>query len=81
MQETCVQPLGWEDPLEMEIAGDHQYSYLENPMDRGAWQNTVHWVTRVGHDLGTKPQQPHEVLTLSSSEWILFGNRIFADII
>ena len=20
-----------------------QYSYLENPMDRGAWQVTVHW--------------------------------------
>ena len=24
-------------------------------MDRGAWQATVHWVTRVGHDLVTKP--------------------------
>ena len=23
-----------------------QYSYLENPMDRGAWQATVHWVTQ-----------------------------------
>ena len=23
-----------------------QYSYLENPMDRGAWQVTVHWVTK-----------------------------------
>ena len=21
-----------------------QYSYLENPMDRGAWWATVHWV-------------------------------------
>ena len=21
-----------------------QYSYLENPMDRGAWQVTVHWI-------------------------------------
>ena len=30
--------------------GEHgnplQYSYLENPMDRGAWQATVHGVTR-----------------------------------
>ena len=25
-----------------------QYSCLENPMDRGAWQATVHEVTRVG---------------------------------
>ena len=27
-----------------------QYSFLENPMDRGAWQATVHGVARVGHD-------------------------------
>ena len=27
-----------------------QYSCLENPMDRGAWQATVHGVTKVGHD-------------------------------
>jgi len=26
-------------------------SSLENPIDRGAWQATVHRVTRVGHDL------------------------------
>ena len=32
-----------------------QYSCLENPMDRGAWPATVHGVTRVGHDLVTKP--------------------------
>ena len=32
-----------------------QYSCLENPMDRGAWQATVHGVTRVRHDLATKP--------------------------
>ena len=31
-----------------------QYSCLENLMDRGAWQATVHGVTRVGHDLATK---------------------------
>ena len=32
-----------------------QYSCLENPMDREARQATVHEVTRVGHDLVTKP--------------------------
>ena len=31
-----------------------QYSCLENPMDRGAWQATVHGVTRVRHSLATK---------------------------
>ena len=32
-----------------------QYSCLENPMDRGALQAIVHRVSRVRHDLATKP--------------------------
>jgi len=32
-----------------------QYSCLENPMDRGAWQAIFHGVARVRNDLGTKP--------------------------
>ena len=28
----------------------HQYSCLENSIDRGAWQATVHEVKSVGHD-------------------------------
>ena len=32
-----------------------QYSCLENPMDRGAWRATVCGVTRVIHNLVTKP--------------------------
>ena len=32
-----------------------QYSCLENPMDRGAWQATVHGVAKLGHDLVTTP--------------------------
>ena len=35
-----------------------QYSCLENPMDSGAWQATVHGVERVGHDLAIKPPPP-----------------------
>ena len=31
-----------------------QYSCLGNPIERGAWQATVHRVTRVGFDLATK---------------------------
>ena len=27
-----------------------QYSCLENPMDRGAWQTLVHGVYRIGHN-------------------------------
>ena len=32
-----------------------QYSCLENSNDRGAWQATVQGVTKVRHDLATKP--------------------------
>ena len=35
-----------------------QYSCLENPMDRGAWRGIAHAVSRVGHDLATKPPPP-----------------------
>ena len=34
-----------------------QDSCLENPMERGAWQATVHGVTGVGHDWVTKHTQ------------------------
>ena len=46
MQETQVQSLGWEDPLEKEWQPIPVYSYLVNPMDRGAWRATVHGVTK-----------------------------------
>ena len=35
-----------------------QYSCLENPMDGGAWQAIIHGVTRVRHDLASKPPPP-----------------------
>ena len=35
-----------------------QYSCLENPMDGGIWQATVHGIARVGHNLVTKPPLP-----------------------
>ena len=46
-QETQVQSLGWEDPLEEEMA-TLQYSCLGNPMDRGAWWATNCGVTKSG---------------------------------
>ena len=33
-----------------------QYSHMGNPMGRGAWQATVHGVSRVGHNLASKQQ-------------------------
>ena len=35
-----------------------QYSCQENPLDREAWWATVRGVTRVRHDLATKPPPP-----------------------
>ena len=37
VQETGVQSLGWEDPLEKGMATPLEYFCLENPMNRGAW--------------------------------------------
>ena len=47
MQETQrVQSLGREDPLEEGIATHLSILALESPMDRGAWQATVHRVAQ-----------------------------------
>ena len=46
MQETWVQSLVWEDPLEKGTSTPLQYSCLENPMGRGAWQAAVHGVAK-----------------------------------
>ena len=45
-QETWVQSLGQEDPLEKGTATYSSYSCLENFMERGAWQATVHGVAK-----------------------------------
>ena len=39
-----------------------QYSCLENPMDRGAWQATVYGAARVRHDRATKYAQYYQWL-------------------
>ena len=46
MQETWAQSLGWEDPLE-KVMATHSYILAQRiPMDRGAWQATVHGVLK-----------------------------------
>ena len=50
MQETQVQSLGWEDPLEEEMATNSSILAWRVPLDRGAWQSTVHGVTKVRDD-------------------------------
>ena len=49
--ETWVLSLGWEDPLEKEMAAHSKYSFLGNPKDRGACHKSA------GHNLTTKQQE------------------------
>ena len=45
-RETWVQSLGWEDPLEEGMATHSSILSWRIPMDRGAWQATVHGVAK-----------------------------------
>ena len=47
MQETWVQSLGWEDPLEEGMATYSSILAWRIPMDRGAWQAAVHSVAKL----------------------------------
>ena len=42
---------GWERSPGGGHGNPLQYSFLENPMDRGAWRATIHGIARVGHYL------------------------------
>ena len=46
MLETWVRYLGWEDPLEEGMATDSSIHAWRILMDRGAWQATVHGITK-----------------------------------
>ena len=46
MQKTYIQSLGWKDPLEEGMATHSSILAWRIPMDRGAWQVTVHGVTK-----------------------------------
>ena len=46
MLETLIQFLGWEDPMEEGMATHSSILAWRIPMDRGAWQATVHGVAK-----------------------------------
>ena len=46
MWETWVWSQGWEDPLEKRTATHSNILGLKNSLDRGAWQATVHGVSK-----------------------------------
>ena len=49
-EEMKVRSLGREDPLEEGMATHSSVLAWRIPMDRGAWQVTVHGLQRVRHD-------------------------------
>ena len=51
MQESWVQSLGWEDPLEEGMATHSSILAWRIPRDRGAWQAKIHRVTKSGTQL------------------------------
>ena len=46
VQETWVQSMGWEDPLEEGMATHSSILAWRIPMDRGAWRAAVHGLTK-----------------------------------
>ena len=46
MWETWIQSLGWEDPLEEDVATYSSILAWRIPMDRGTWRATVHEVVK-----------------------------------
>ena len=72
LQETQVQALGWEDPLEEGMATPLQYSGLENPVGRGAWWARVHGVAKSW----TRLRRLSTARTMSGEEgvWPCVGN-------
>ena len=67
MQGSQVRSLGWEDP-----GGGHdnplQYSSLENPMERRAWQTIVHGIAESDT---TEQLSMHRFILSSSSVRVL----------
>ena len=68
MQETGVQSLGWEDPLEKEMVTHSGILASEVPWtaEPGGLQSI--WLQRAGHNVVTKQQQLHNSLPCSVKE-------------
>ena len=66
MQEMRVQSLGWEDPLEEKMQPTPMFLLEKDPMDREAWQATVHGVTKRWTQLSTYRKEKRSWWTVSS---------------
>ena len=75
-QETWIRSLGGKDPLGGGNGNLLQYSSLGNPMDRGAWQATVHGVPRVRNNWATQRQKHPELCGNTQTHmWAWLSNK------
>ena len=80
-QETRVRSLGWEDPLEEEMATHSSILAWKNPRDIGAWQATVYgdkksWTQLNIHAerrVGRKKKQRGRFIFISALVFILYS--------
>ena len=72
MQETQVRFLGWEDSLEKEMTTHSSILAWRIHGQRSLAGYTVHGVTRVGHDLLTKPPPQNILLLLAADKFASF---------
>ena len=61
MRETWVQSLGWEDPLEEDMATHSSILAWRVPMDRRAWWATVHRIAEsdMSEQVSTSEHSPY----------------------
>ena len=88
MQETQGQSLGWEHPLEREIATHFSILAWRIPMNRGAWWATVHGVTKSQTQLSNfhiyysvalkKINRFEPNLQQMFNDWVLIKNFFFS---
>ena len=69
MQETWVQILGQDNPLEKEMTTHSSILTWRIPMDRGAWQATVHGVAKSWVQLSEEAQ--HSTACRQPQAWLV----------
>ena len=68
-KETCVRSLGWEDPLEKEMAAHSSFLAWEIPWTEEPGGLQSMGSQRVRHDLAIKQQQGLRLCTLNAGAW------------
>ena len=69
MRETWVWSLGWEDPLEKSMATHSSILAWRIPMDRRAWRDTVHGVTK------NQSQEAPEMFSRNPTHWPFYRHQ------